>query len=231
MTPMPPFKATAAEIELAHIDIEAVDMRSAGLTYPMIAEHQGCSVRTAQERVKRALVRWYNHDTEETRILEMERLDRATERLMRVIARKSGRVMEYVKEPDGSIARDAKGNPIRVPKLDDDGNPIVYESASDDDRAIRAIEKFVQVSARRASLLGLDQPKRVAAELTVDVDGTITHEGNVNVTVLDAFREYTEVLGDIVEEERFGALGWDVDGDGDGDAITEDEVVDAEVVA
>jgi hypothetical protein len=198
------FQATAHEIELAHIDIEAVDLRTAGWSYEMIAAHQGCTAQTASNRVRRALARWYKHDTEETRTLEMERLDQVTKRLMEIVTQQTGVMREYLTDDDGAIMFDADGNPRQRVVHDEDGNTIPVHSRSDDDRAIRAIEKFVAVSARRAALLGLDQPKRIAQEVHVDVEGNITHEHEVTITVLQAFQEYADVLGAIVEEEASG---------------------------
>ena len=203
LTPtMPPFDSSAREIGIAHVDIEAVDLRAAGWTYPEIAAHQKCHLTTAKERVKRSLIRWYTHDTEETRTLEMERLDRATLRLITIMEQRTGQQRKTLTDPDGAIRKDGDGRPLEVIVVDPEtGKPVPVATRADDDRAIRAIEKLVMVSARRAALLGLDQPKRVQAEMHVDMDGNIRHEHEVTITVLDAFQEYADVLGEIVAEE------------------------------
>ena len=61
--------------EQAHIDTEALRLRSRGYTYQQIADNMGCSKPTAFERVKRALAAIPAEAAEEYRRLENDRLD------------------------------------------------------------------------------------------------------------------------------------------------------------
>ena len=61
--------------EQAHIDTEALKLRSRGFTYQQIADSVGCSKPTAYARVKRALGDIPREVAEEYRALECERLD------------------------------------------------------------------------------------------------------------------------------------------------------------
>jgi hypothetical protein len=61
--------------EQAHIDTEALRLRSRGYTYQQIADNMGCSKPTAFERVKRALSAIPAEAAEEYRRLENDRLD------------------------------------------------------------------------------------------------------------------------------------------------------------
>jgi predicted DNA-binding protein (UPF0251 family) len=61
--------------EQAHIDTDALKLRSLGYTYQRIADHMGCSKQTAHARVQRALAAIPAEAVDEFRRLEMERLD------------------------------------------------------------------------------------------------------------------------------------------------------------
>ena len=67
----------------------------------------------------------------------------------------------------------------------------------DDDRAIRAIEKYVQVSARRSALLGLDAPKQQVFKGEVAVESTTT----VNIDMVNAVNEYLALVDEVVAKE------------------------------
>lgn len=74
----------------------------------------------------------------------------------------------------------------------------------DDDRALRAIEKYMMISARRAALAGLDAPKATIfkGEATVEHSGAI--DVNVNPRIADRVElvnEYLELVDEVVSEE------------------------------
>lgn len=48
-------------------------------------------------------------------------------------------------------------------------------TSRDDDRAIRAVEKFIQISTRRAALLGLDEPKNVNVSSQIEHIADMPH--------------------------------------------------------
>lgn len=62
--------------EQAHLDADALRLRSAGHTYPQIAEIQGTTKATAYNRVQRALASIPSEAVEEYRAIQREQLDK-----------------------------------------------------------------------------------------------------------------------------------------------------------
>ena len=137
------------DIEQAHIDADAARLRAEGKTYRQIAEIQGCSVPTAFHRVERACKAVPVEAVESLRTVEIERLDL----LQRVALEQL--VTDQPKIDHGRVVRD------------DDGTPMIDQAAK-----LTALDKLLKIAERRARLLGLDQPTRIAQEVTVFAAGS-----------------------------------------------------------
>jgi len=136
-------------IEQANIDADAARLRAEGKTYRQIAEIQGCSAQTAWERVERACKAVPVEAVESLRTVEVERLDL----LQRVALEQL--VTDQPKIDHGRVVRD------------DDGTPMIDQQAK-----LNALDKLIKIAERRARLLGLDQPTRIAQEVTVFAAGS-----------------------------------------------------------
>ncbi len=66
-----------------HLDLEAHELRSQGMSYPAIAKHQQCNVTTARDRARRGQSAHPTESPAEWRILETERLEHVIQELMR----------------------------------------------------------------------------------------------------------------------------------------------------
>lgn len=89
-----------------------------------------------------------------------------------------------------------------------------------DDRSLRAIDRFMMVSERRAKLLGLDAPKQTVFKGEV----TTEHTGGIEITVEDKaskVERFLKLTDEIVAEEIRRANAIDVES-----SETTDEVVD-----
>jgi Sigma-70, region 4 len=67
-----PFERTEAQ---AHIDTQALRLRSLGYTYRRIAEEMGCNVGTAYSRVQRALAQIPAEAVDEYRSIQRQQMD------------------------------------------------------------------------------------------------------------------------------------------------------------
>jgi uncharacterized protein YicC (UPF0701 family) len=138
-----------ANIEQAKIDADAARLRAEGKTYRQIAEIQRCDVSTAFARVERACKAVPVEAVESLRTVEIERLDL----LQRVALEQL--VTDQPKIDHGRVVRD------------DDGTPMIDQAAK-----LTALDKLLKIAERRARLLGLDQPTRIAQEVTVFAAGS-----------------------------------------------------------
>lgn len=126
-------------IDTAQRDADACRLRSRGTTYQQIADQLGYANKgDAHRAVSRALKAVVAEPAEEVRALELARLDAMYEAAMGVLERR------HVTVSNG-----------RVVELD--GAPI-----EDDAPVLQAIDRLLKIQARRAALMGLDQPAKVS---------------------------------------------------------------------
>ena len=132
----PQFERTVENVERDH---RAAEMRARGMTYEQIAQAMGIKSRQgAWEMVHRALSEVPKESTERLLALELAKLDHMERQVHAVLARKhlqiaaSGRVVLF------------------------NGEPV-----EDDEVAMKAVDRLLKISQRRARLLGLEAPTRV----------------------------------------------------------------------
>jgi len=132
------------DIDQARLDTEAAELRAKRWGYQQIADHQGCSVSTAYERVKRAIESTPYEAVEELRRVELESLDELERAAMAVLRTR------HVKVDHGRL--------IVI-----DGEPLI-----DDAPVLHAIQSILRIKERRARLTGIDTPVRVEQRHTVE---------------------------------------------------------------
>lgn len=137
----------------AETDAEAARLRSEGKSYRRIADLMGCSVRTAHDRVQRALAAVPADDVATVRAVWGERLEQAFVEAARILA------TDHVTVSHGRIIRG------------DDGEPLI-----DDGPKIQAIGKIVQVAESARRLWGADVPVEQHARVTVEHTTTLDAE-------------------------------------------------------
>ena len=103
--------------DAAHTDVEALNLRSSGLTYREIADKMNCDVATAYRRVSRCLAAVPVESVEEFRSVAMDRRDalhaaiwsqamegnlRAVDRILAIMTRRA-RLLGLDKPPEKSV--------------------------------------------------------------------------------------------------------------------------------
>ena len=132
----------------AQIDVEALRLRSTGMTYRQIGALQGVEGTTARLRCLRALNEISQDTADEYRRLELEKLDAQEQKANEVLAKDH----VYVSQ-SGKVIYDG------TEKLLDSG-PI-----------LQAINTLLKIGERRSRLLGLDAPVKQSVEV-------VTYDGN-----------------------------------------------------
>jgi hypothetical protein len=130
--------------EQKRADQRACELRSASLSYAQIGELLGVSRSTACDMVRRGIADVPTERAEQTRALELEKLDRLERRALEVLD------TDHVRVEHGRI-------------ILHDGKPLV-----DYRPTLHAIATLVRVAERRAKLLGLDAPARHAVDVITD---------------------------------------------------------------
>lgn len=142
--------------DTAERDAQAVRLRARGGSYAGIAQALGYANKgSAAKAVQRALADIVRPDVEELRALMSEELDLIQVEAWQVVRGKHLKVSN-----SGRVAVD----------------PLTQEPLLDPVPKISAINTLVKVSARRASLFGLDAPTAVRVETPVDVNAAFDAE-------------------------------------------------------
>lgn len=142
----------------------ALALRKDGHTYAAIAVHVGNQFAGAPytepyavKLVKEALKAIYKDDAKEVGKMELERLDAlqlealAVLRANHYIVSGGAIVRDYLRDEHGNIRVDqSTGTPLTAP-IEDDGPRLA------------AIDRLLKIQERRARLLGLDKPTKVAS--------------------------------------------------------------------
>jgi len=161
---MPRGKLHAKRIEAAETAQRAVALRRQGMTFEQIGAALGMTNAGAHGAVKRALrlvIDEARNDAEALRALQLERLDEMYREAYAVMQHRhpliqQGRVVMQ-------LVLDEDGRPI--PDLMSTTNPPGWLHTPVWDAAPRlaAIDRLLRIEQRRAELLGIDAPKKVAA--------------------------------------------------------------------
>lgn len=121
-------------------DARAVEHRRNGLTYRQIAAALGfSSMASAYDAVQRGLTDTVAETNDEVRRLELDRLDHLARAALKVLAK-----------PHLVVSQG------RVAKHPETGEPLI-----DSGPVLSAIDRLLNIQARRAKLLGLDSPTKV----------------------------------------------------------------------
>ncbi len=133
------------QIEAARRRAQAVQMRTAGLTFEQVGRELGITAQRAHQLYADALKRTVTVPTDEHIALEVDRLDHLQAQATAVLRRQ-----HYYVQGGEVVVHD--GAPLR-----------------DDGPTLAAIRTLLAVAERRARLLGLDQPTRVDAKVSLAV--------------------------------------------------------------
>lgn len=132
-------------------DTAAADRRAAmlrlyatGHTQADIAAQYGITQQAVSEQIRKAIASRPVHAVNEYRAIELEKLDAAERAVLGVLNRR------HVTVSNGQIVMVA--------------GPDGEEPLLDDAPVLKAVDRLVQISKRRAALLGLDAPTRVSVE-------------------------------------------------------------------
>ena len=133
----------------AQRDAEAARLRSLHYTYQQIADELGFNDKgNAWHAVERALVATCQEPADAVRKLELERLDNLARTVQKILDR------DHVTVSFGKVITAEDPDTGEIRPLPDDG-PI-----------LQAVDRMLRIQARRASLLGLDAPTRIEAQVT-----------------------------------------------------------------
>lgn len=156
-----------ASLDTAERDAQMARRRAQGASYRTIAAEFGVSVSTAHEAVQRALNAARAEAGEQARQMELARLDSYIERMEQVLAKEHivishGHVVMrqtgWERNPDGTLAMDADGNPVPT-----------REPVPDDAPVMAAVDRLLRLSESRRKLLGLDAAQKM------DVSGNVSY--------------------------------------------------------
>jgi len=159
-SPLLPRRLRKEKIKIGNVNIKdrlrqekAVALRRAGLTYEEVAIKVGyASGQVAYQAIRNRLKVRPNEDAKECRVIELERLDSLFE----------------------AVYADAIGIRSKTRKmLDENDNPIKdkngdYVMAWDIQPHLPSMEKCLSITDRRRALLGLDAPKVIKQDITID---------------------------------------------------------------
>lgn len=134
----------------AEQDAEAARLRAQGLGFRQIAEHQGCSLSVAHERVYRAIAAVPVEAVGQLRAVENARLDELTTKLWDILTAVHPLVSH------GKLMKN------------DDGHVLL-----DDGPVIAAANSLLRVMERRARLNGLDAPMQHDVKVSDAIDADI----------------------------------------------------------
>jgi hypothetical protein len=149
-----PAKTHFEELTLEERDQRMASLKLNGLTYQSIANDFGISLSAVYEGVERAMQSVPYEDADSLRKIELAHLDKAQSKALKVMDS-----AHYLTDIEGHLIEDADGDYV-----------------PDDSVALKAIDSLVKVQARRARLLGLDQPIKVENSGTVNVSISLARE-------------------------------------------------------
>lgn len=126
-----------------------------GMTISAVARELGYSDAYIRKMYAKALKAIIEQPAQEVRKMELERLDFTLNCVMRVLQRTHWLVNSGAVVKD--VVVDTEGNPI----LDENGKPKIIR-LEDTAPVLAAVDRVLKIAERRAKLLGLDLPTKVA---------------------------------------------------------------------
>jgi len=192
--------ATRADIERADVEIQCIHKRIEGKSYARIAYEMG----------------WVS-----------KRTGKAIESMAQRAVTKGLR--RWAQEPAEELRQ------LEAARLDEIQEriwPIIMTTGGKgaDDRALRAVDRYMQISNARAKLFGLDAPQKVQAQINARIEHSLTEEASIErVEILTEYLSTVEeVLGDqLARASSLPALTSEQEED---ERARDDDVVDAEIV-
>lgn len=156
MYPTPSPKTGTPSEKTKHQQSYILTRRRDGISFPMIAEEMGMTQGYIYKLYKKALKEIIVEDVEEVRKMELLRLEQLEEEVLNVLRAfhpviSGGQVVRDVVE-------DEDGNPAVNPTTGD----IVTVRLQDQGPKLAAIDRAIKLMERRARLLGLDAPTKMA---------------------------------------------------------------------
>lgn len=183
-------------LKTALIRKKILQMRQEGFSFERIAAELGCSYTYARKQFLKALNSIVVEDVEAVRKLEMQKLDALEAEIYSVLKA----FMPYVS--NGRIVTellvDDNGNPV----VNDNGKPV-YVKVRDLGAKLQSVDRLIKVMERRARLLGLDKPSKVAA---TDPDGNPVPFITPTMSLEEAAAVYAESREDNAVFETNGDL-------------------------
>lgn len=142
----------------ADAEAEILELRREGHTMSEIGQITGWSAMTVQRRIERYIKGENEKHAPALREVEANRLELLWEKALEAVT-------------TVTLVTDARGNPVKVPVIDSAGNLVLDEAGQpvmqyQIDRApvLAGVASCVRVMERKAKLLGLDLPQRLAIE-------------------------------------------------------------------
>lgn len=171
-----PNKSSTVTERTRYVQKRVLQLRREGVSFPDIAEELDMTQGYIYKVYKKALREIIVEEVEDLRKLELSKLEALEQEVMRVLQSfhpfiSSGQVVRDVVE-------DADGNPTVNPTT---GN-IVTVRLQDNGPKLAAIDRAIKVMERRARLLGLDAPTKVAP---TNPDGDKPYAVTIQASPLD----------------------------------------------
>ena len=149
------FKSSTTSERTRLIQKRVLQLRRDGVSFPQIAEELGMTHGYIYSVYKKALKAIIFEDVESYRKLELQKIEALEHEVVKVLHA----FHPYIN--DGRVVRDTKDNPDGTPVMDESGNVVTYK-LQDLAPKLSAVDRAVKLMERRAKLLGLDAPTKVA---------------------------------------------------------------------
>ena len=131
-------------------------MKMDGYSFPQIADHYGNTQGYIYKLYKKALKTIIVEDVQEYRKTELIKLEALEKEVMKVLR------TTHVMVNSGSVIRDSLEDENGNLVMDEDNNPVIVK-LQDTGPILAAVDRAVKLMERRAKLLGLDKPTKVAS--------------------------------------------------------------------
>lgn len=153
----PQAKTSGTSIISAQRRAEMLRLRLEGYTLEEIGEVMGIKPESVHGIITRALTSMVKAPAEELLALELARCDELLEEALETV--RAFHPMVNAGNVVRAVVEDRNGNPVRDPAT---GNVLTH-SLEDKAPKLAAINTALRVMERRAKLLGLDKPTKIAA--------------------------------------------------------------------
>lgn len=130
---------------------DIMQMRTAGFSFAHMARKYGCSETYVRKLFDRGISKIVKADVDKVRVQESERLDDLHEKAMALFEKEylmvsSGKIVSYTQEVEGEDG-------------DLDVEKVMLKDVAP---KLQAMDRILKIMERRAKLLGLDMPTKIA---------------------------------------------------------------------